>query len=66
MVFMVVYILLQLMTFDLILLALRLIFHLGNMQTMKKGMSRVLTLSNICSKMPLSRVFMSIYILCTW
>ena len=42
--FMTVYILLHLLTFDLILLALKVIFHLGNMQTMKKGMSRVLTL----------------------
>ena len=44
MVFMIVYTLLHLMTFDLILLALKVIFHLGNMQTMKRGMSRVLTL----------------------
>ena len=44
MVFMIVYILLHLMTFDLISLALKVIFHFGNMQTMKKGMSRVLTL----------------------
>ena len=44
MVFMIVYILLHLMTSDLILLALKVIFHLNNMQTMKKGMSCVLTL----------------------
>ena len=44
MVFMIVYILLHLMTFDLILLALKVIFLLDNMQTMKKGMSLVLTL----------------------
>ena len=41
--FMIVYILLHLMTFDLNLLALKVIFHLGNIQTMKKAMSRVLT-----------------------
>ena len=44
MVFMIVYILLLLVTFDLISLALKVILYLGNMQTMKKGMSRVLTL----------------------
>ena len=42
--FKIVYISLHLMTFDLILLALKIIFHLGNMQTLKKDMSRVLTL----------------------
>ena len=61
--FMIVYIFLHLMTFDLILLALKLIFIWGNMQTLIKGMSRVLTLQNICSKNPFSRVFMRIYIL---
>ena len=44
MVIMIVYILLHLMTFNVMLLALKVIFHLGNMQTMKKGMSHVLTL----------------------
>ena len=42
--FMIVYILLHLMKFVLILLALKVIFNLGNMQTMKKGMSLVITL----------------------
>ena len=42
--FMIVYIFLHLMIFDLILLALMMIFHLGNMQTLNEGMSRVLTL----------------------
>ena len=57
-----IYILLHLVTFDLILLALIMILHLGNMQILKEGMSCVLTLQNICSKMPLSRVLMSVYI----
>ena len=45
MVFMIVYILLHLMTFDLyfLVLKIKMIFHSDNMQTMK-GMSRVLTL----------------------
>ena len=42
--FMIVYIFEQLMTFDLILSDLKMIFHLGNMQALKKVMSRVLTL----------------------
>ena len=42
MICMIVYIFLNLMTFDLNLLALIMIFHLGNMQTLKEGMSRVL------------------------
>ena len=42
---MIVHIFLHLMTFDFILLALKMIFYLGNMQTLKKGMSRVLTVS---------------------
>ena len=44
MVFMIVLIFLHLMTFDLILLALIIIFHLGDMQTLKADMSCVLTL----------------------
>ena len=44
MVLMIFYIFLHLMTFDLILLALIMIFYLGNMQTLKEGMSRVLSL----------------------
>ena len=43
MVFMIVFIFLHLMTFDLNLLAL-MTFHIGNIQTLKEGMSRVLTL----------------------
>ena len=58
-----IYILLHLVTFDLILLALIMILHLGYMQTMKEGMYCVLTLYNIYRKMPLSRVLMSVYIL---
>ena len=42
--FMSIYILLHLVTFDLILLALIMILHLGNIQTLKEGMSCVLTL----------------------
>ena len=42
--FMVIYKVLHLMTFDLILLALIIIFHLGNMQTLRECRSRVLTL----------------------
>ena len=57
MVFMIVYIFLHLMTFGLILLALIMIFHLSNMQTLNEGMPRVLTLQNICSKMSLSMFF---------
>ena len=38
--FMNVYIFLHLMAFDLILLALIMIFHSGNMQTLKEGMFR--------------------------
>ena len=38
MVFMIVNIFLHLMTFDLILLALIMIFYLGNMQTLKEDM----------------------------
>ena len=53
-----IYIHLHLVTFDLILLTLMMVLHLDNMQTLKEGMSRVLILLNICSKMPLSRVHM--------
>ena len=37
-------ILLHLVTFDLILLTLIMVLHLDNMQTLKEGVSRVLTL----------------------
>ena len=43
---------LHLLTFDLILLALIMIFHLRNIQTLKTGIFRVLTQQNICRKMP--------------
>ena len=42
--FTIVYIFLHLMTLDLILFALIMVFHLGNMQTLKEDMSRVLNL----------------------
>ena len=44
MVFMIVNVFLHLMTFDIILLALSMIFHLGNMQTLNEGMQDGLTL----------------------